>query len=83
MKKAIIVCMLAIFTVISVAGCACNKAVIDLNYKFDYARVYENGEWNVYEITKWNDYENDAICIWTKDGKMIYSSLNNIILYND
>lgn len=82
MKKVIAILMLAIVAVTALAGCSCNKAIFDTNYSFNYALVYEKGEWVEYEIKKWDDYDNDAICIWTKDGQMIYSSLNNIMLFN-
>lgn len=81
-KKIVIIGILSVLMLGMVFGCSCNKAIIDLNYEFNYALVNENGVWTEYEIKKWNDYDNDAICIWTKDGKMIYGSLNNITLYN-
>lgn len=74
MKKVIAIIALALIASIVLAGCSCNKAIFDTNYSFNYALVYE--------IKKWDDYDNDAICIWTKDGQMIYSSLNNIMLFN-
>ena len=81
MKKILLI--LNLLFIIILTGCSCNKEIFDTNYRFDYALVYENGQWVKYEINKWDDYDNDIICIWTKDGKMIYSSSVNIILIND
>ena len=81
MKKLMIIATMLILP-LTIAGCGCNKVLIDLNYEFSHALVNENGTWVEYEITKWNDYDNDAICIWTKDGQMIYGSLNNITRIN-
>lgn len=79
MKKLLL--SLVLLGTIGISGCACNQAIFDTNYKFETALVYENGEWVEYEIEKWLDYENDTICIWTKEGKMIYTSFNNVIMY--
>ncbi len=70
-----------LITILIFSGCSYNKSILDLDYGFSYAKVCEDGEWNTYEIKKWDDYENDMICIWTKDGKIIYTSSVNIILY--
>lgn len=62
-------------------GCSYNQSIVDLDYGFEKALVYENGVWKEYQVSKWDDYENDMICIWTADGQTIYTSSNNIILY--
>lgn len=62
-------------------GCSYNQSIVDLDYGFETALVYEKGEWVEYKVKKWDDYENDMICIWTTDGQTIYTSSNNIILY--
>jgi hypothetical protein len=86
MKKAmkvLAISMCLIFGLTLVTGCETNQSLFDTNYKFDYALVNEKGTWVKYEVKKWDDYENDAICIWTKDGKVIYTSMNNVVLYGD
>ena len=83
-SKLWIVGILAFFMCgLCVTGCETNQSWFDTSYKFDYALVNEKGTWVKYEIKKWDDYENDAICIWTKDGKVIYTSMNNVVLYGD
>lgn len=79
MKKILLLALVLILPVIMLSGC--NQKVFDFDLTFKKALVYENGVWNEYEVSKWNDYENDMICIWTTDGKMIYTSGNNIVLY--
>ena len=84
MKKIIILVIFALSTVI-LSSCAfsCNRSILDLNYRFKKAKVYEDGIWNTYQIKKWDDYENDLICIWTIDGQIIYTNSVNIILYGE
>ena len=82
----ITISVIAIITLIIIStflftGCSYNQSVFDIDYGFDRALVYENGEWNEYKVSKWDDYENDMLCIWTIDGQVIYTSSNNIILY--
>lgn len=64
-------------------GCSYNQSIGDFDYGYKMALVYEKGEWIEYNIKKWADYDNDMICIWTTDGKVIYSSSVNIILYGE
>lgn len=86
MKKAmklLAISMCLIFGLTLTTGCKTNQSIFDTSYKFDYALVNEKGTWVKYEVKKWDDYENDAICIWTKDGKVIYTSMNNVVLYGN
>lgn len=55
----------------------------DLDYEFNKAIVYENGEYKEYSVEKWKDYDGDMVCIWTKDGKIIYTSSKNIVLIKE
>ena len=85
-KIKIIIGVVAIITLIIISaflftGCSFNQSLMDFDYGFDRALVYEDGEWNEYKVEKWDDYENDMLCIWTTDGQIIYTSSNNIILY--
>lgn len=80
MKKIMLVLSLMFGVVLT--GCS-NQAIFDTSYQFDYAYVNEKGTWVKYEIEKWDDYENDAICIWTKDGKVIYTNMNNVVMYGN
>lgn len=84
LSSIIIIISLLLIVAISMfvfSGCSYNQSVMDYDYGFETALVYEKGEWVEYQVKKWDDYENDMICIWTADGKVIYSSSNNIILY--
>ena len=63
-----------------ITGCG-NQSIFDTSYEFDYALVNEKGTWVRYEISKWDDYENDAICIWTEDGKVIYTNMTNVVMF--
>ena len=80
-KKIVIIGLLGVLMLTAVFGCSWNKAIIDLNYEYNYATVCQAGVCTEYKITKWDDYDNDAVSVWTEDGQMIYGSLNNITLY--
>ena len=76
---AITALIILIMGVMFFTGCSYNQSIMDMDYGFETALVLEKGEWVEYQVKKWDDYENDMVCIWTKDGKVIYSSSNNII----
>lgn len=83
MNKKIISIFLGLFLLIPlISGCGCNRSIIDLDYNYSHAYIYVNGEWKYVEIKKWDDYDNDAICIWAKDGSVYYTHLENVVLVN-
>lgn len=71
MKKLI---LLAI-PVLLLTGCG-NKDIWDLNYTYDYAECYLNGEYQKYEIEKWKDYDGEQIQIKAEDGNLYLLSMN-------
>lgn len=80
-KKVLILIFVLVLCVACFTGCGCNQKVFDFDYKYTKALVCEAGSWNEYSIEKWSDYDNDMICIWTTDSKMIYTSSVNVVLY--
>ena len=61
--------------VILLTGCG-NKDMFDMNYTYDYAECYLNGEYQKYEIEKWTDYDGEQIQIKTEDGDLYLLSMN-------
>lgn len=82
MKKIITV---AIILAMICCFCACNKQVIDLNYKFNRAEIrHFDGSVEFVDVAKWNDYEDgDVVQIITNDGKKILTHYCNVILYEE
>ena len=82
MKKLILI-LLAVFALaLTIPVTGCNKQIIDLNYKFDRANIYVNGEWKDIAIKGWADYENsDQIQITLKDGTVMLIHSEDCVLY--
>ena len=61
--------------------CGCNKQIIDLDYKFNYAIIFlPNGEKIEGKVTAWNDYnQNDMIQVKI-DGVVYLTHSSNVIL---
>lgn len=78
MKKVICIILLAIF-ILLLSGC--NKQLIDLNYKFDYAIIkLPNGEIVEGAIQSWNDYEGEQLQIKIDGTVYLVSSINCVLL---
>lgn len=80
-KKLILMMAMFIMSMTIFTGCSCNMKVFDTNYKYNKALVYEGGVWNEYVVDSWSDYGDGTITIWTTDGKMIYTSSVNVVMY--
>lgn len=76
MKK-ILMTLTMIIVLLGITGCGCaNKDIWDLNYRFDYAECYLNGEYVRYDIRQWSDYVGEQIQIRSTDGKTYLISMN-------
>lgn len=61
---------------------SCNKQMIDLNLKFDKARVNMGDEWIDVDLKKWTDYEDgDQLQLTLEDGTVMVVHSMNCILY--
>lgn len=79
MKKVLL--LLITITLLFSSACTsfngCNKDVIDLTYKYNYAYINVSGEWLKYPIKSWTDYEGEQLQIVLEDGTvMLISSIN-------
>ena len=83
MKKRIFVLCLVLMLIIVIAAVlsACNKQIVDLKLKFDYAYIKVGDEWKTVEVKKWNDYEGEQLQLVLKDGTTLLVSSMNCILY--
>lgn len=81
MNKKYLLPLLALF----LCGCIGNSQIIDTTYTYKKAIVkMPNGEAKEVEVRSWADYANsDAISITLKNGKHIYTHLNNVVLIGD
>lgn len=78
MKKIICIVLLAIF-VLLLSGC--NKQLVDLNYKFDYAIIkLPNGEIVEGEVQSWKDYEGEQLQVKINGTVYLVSSINCVLL---
>lgn len=77
MKKIILV--LSLFVLVG-----CNRQLIDLNYRFTYAKVIIGNEVEIYKIRSWKDFpEGDQIQITLENGTTILTHSTNVILYSE
>lgn len=81
MKKKILAAVaVSIVGAASLAGC--NKQMVDLNLKFDKARINMGDEWIDVELKKWTDYEDgDQLQLTLEDGTVMVVHSMNCILY--
>lgn len=85
MKKIAAAFLIFIFVLGAFTMTGCNKQIVDLNYKYNYAIVsLMNGELIEGEISSWNDYnDSDMIQVIFTDGNIYYSHGSNILLIYD
>ena len=85
MKKIVASLLIFIFVLGILTMAGCNKQIVDLNYKYNYAIVsLMNGELVEGEISAWNDYnDSDMIQVIFTDGNIYYSHGSNILLIYD
>lgn len=77
MKKIILV--LSLFVLVG-----CNRQLIDLNYRFTYAKVIIGNEVEIHKIRSWKDFpEGDQIQITLENGTTILTHSTNVILYSE
>lgn len=77
MKK--IILALSLFVLVG-----CNRQLIDLNYRFTYAKVIIGNEVEIYKIRSWKDFpEGDQIQITLENGTTILTHSTNVILYSE
>lgn len=77
MKKFVLVMILvlisAIIAIIFSCSCSgCNKQIFDLQYSFDYARIYD-GMGNILKegkVATWKDYDGEQLQIKFDDGEI-------------
>ena len=80
MNKKIAIILLIV--VIAVMFTACNKQIIDLNFKYTRAYVNIGGTWTDVKIKTWTDYEDgEQIQIKLEDDTMLLLHASNCILY--
>lgn len=78
MKKILCIVLLAIF-ILLLSGC--NKQLVDLNYKFDYAIIkLPNDEIVEGEVQSWNDYEGEQLQVKINGTVYLVSSINCVLL---
>lgn len=77
MKKLLVI--LSLFVLVG-----CNRQLIDLNYRFTYAKVVIGNDVQVYEIRSWKDFpDGDQIQITLKDGNTLLTHSSNVILFSE
>lgn len=78
MKKVLCIILLVIFVLI-LSGC--NKQLVDLNYKFDYAIIkLPNGEIVEGAVQSWTDYEGEQLQVKIDGTVYLVSSINCALL---
>lgn len=80
MKKILVTIVMLLLAVMCFT--ACNKTVIDVNYKFTKAYICVGDEWIDVDVDKWNDYEGEQIQLKLKDGTVLIVHSSDCILYN-
>ena len=82
MKKILCVCALMVGMVVSM--CGCNKQIIDLNYKFNYAYIQlQDGTVIQGEVDSWTDYEDgDQLQIKMGGKTYLVHSMNCTLIYD-
>lgn len=79
MKKRIFAVVMIVIVVLSL--CGCNKQIIDLDYKFNYAIIFlPNGEKIEGKVTAWNDYDQSDMIQVKIDGVVYLTHSSNVIL---
>lgn len=79
MKKLIIGALL----VGTMFATACNKQVVDLTYKYNYAYIQlQNGEVIEGKVEKWNDYEGEQLQVKVNGVTYLTSSFNCTLIYD-
>lgn len=81
MKKCIL--LVALIGLIALCG-GCNKDIIDITYKYNYAYIYlQNGEIIQGEVEGWTDYEDGDQLQIRIDGKTyLVHSINCTLIYD-
>ena len=82
MKKILCVCALMVGMVVSM--CGCNKQIIDLNYKFNYAYIQlQDGTVIQGEVDSWTNYEDgDQLQIKMGGKTYLVHSMNCTLIYD-
>lgn len=82
MKKILCICALTIGMALSM--CGCNKQIIDLNYKFNYAYIQlQDGTVIQGEVDSWTDYEDgDQLQIKMGGKTYLVHSMNCTLIYD-
>lgn len=58
----------------------CNYKMIDTNFRFDYAIINIDGEYQKIEIDSWTDYDGEQLQITAKDGTVYLTNSFNCTL---
>lgn len=78
MKKVLCIILFVIFVFIF---SGCNKQLVDLNYKFNYAIIkLPNGEIVEGKVQSWNDYEGEQLQVKIDGTVYLVSSINCVLL---
>ena len=81
MKKLLtIIATLSVLTYLT----GCNKQVLDLDYKYDYAIIDRSDGEEKVAIKSWRDYDaSDMIQITSTDGKVYLTHSSRVILIKE
>ena len=80
MKKKIIVFVLALVMLVSVL-CSCNRQLIDVTYKYNYAYIeLPGGEVVEGKLDSWYDYENSDVIQIVINGVSYLTHYDNVVL---
>lgn len=79
MKKSLY--YIVVFLGVATLLVGCNKDIMNTEYDYDTAVIYDKGEWKTVNIKSWTDYENrDQIQIKTDDGTVYLLHSSNCTL---
>ena len=79
MKKVLCIILLVVLAFVLFSGC--NKQLVDLNYKFDYAIIkLPNGEIVEGAVQSWKDYEGEQLQVKIDGTTYLVSSINCALL---
>lgn len=81
-RKGLFIVFVAIMMFVAVCLTACNRQIIDVNYKFTKAHICIDNEWIDVDVDKWRDYEGEQIQLTLKDSTVMIIHSRDCILYN-
>lgn len=74
----------ALFLIVALLLCGCNKQVVDFNYKFDKAYIsLPNGQCVEGKIDSWTDFEDGDQIQLKINGKTYLTHMSNVVMVNE